>query len=745
MDTLRWEEIITASDDNIPCARYFHSADAWNDKLIIFGGMSYHPDSPNPEELCVLDDIHFFDITTRRWLPAPQGLSALSPVLLPPARYAHLSSVTADRLFIIGGQDFNNKWIDDVCVYDLVSRSWVLRRDYPRQCGMHRSFAITTNIDLRPLEEERRAKQEGATLALPGQPIGVKKAPNQNAQASTSESPTHRSDSALLNIKRELDFISPLPTNDFTVQDTSVFVTSTNFPPGLRFPTGALLNKHLIIAGTYLGDTYQSFSMYALNLTTMAWSRINPGKAIESGSWFRGALYADANRFIIFGNRSGNLMGDYDRRLLSWDHVILVDLEAFGLPRPPLARLRSSQTESLVNRIQTLLRDKNEYKRLLACKADNAQRLLDIFQRLLDLMVDPPPGFQRNLIVATQRLASASGLYPVSYELAHVTIPEIPECSGGFADIYKGSFRGRAVCVKTIRLHKNTHMAHFVKVVSKEAILWSQLRHPNLLPFYGIYRHHGRISLVAPWMENGDISEYLRRHQTSKRVVLAYDVARGLEFLHENGIIHGDLKGVRNVAIFFVKPNILVNELGRACLADFGLSSISDKEILAWTSYSSAASKGGTVRWQAPELFDPEGDEEKRNTEASDMYAWACVAYEIFAGQVPFAHLTREATIIKQVTNGEQPARPSKESSSWSVWGLTEGIWSLMKACWGPQPEARPSVRRVINYLAVILPPSLRSNASVSSLSPGEFRELMRRPLGENEMSVQTFERLLLV
>ncbi|KAG6846373.1 hypothetical protein H0H93_014379, partial [Arthromyces matolae] len=119
-------------------------------------------------------------------------------------------------------------------------------------------------------------------------------------------------------------------------------------------------------------------------------------------------------------------------------------------------------------------------------------------------------------------------------------------------------------------------------------------------------------------MEHGDIRKYLEHYTDSNRVSLALDVARGLEFLHSNGVVHGDLKG----------ENVLVNDTGRACLADFGLSSISDKDILAWTSMSSAASKGGTVRWQAPELFDPEGDEEIRNSQETDIYAWACVAYE---------------------------------------------------------------------------------------------------------------------
>jgi hypothetical protein len=46
-------------------------------------------------------------------------------------------------------------------------------------------------------------------------------------------------------------------------------------------------------------------------------------------------LWAEANKYIIFGNRNGSLVDDYNRRLLSWDHVAVVDLEAFGIYQPP--------------------------------------------------------------------------------------------------------------------------------------------------------------------------------------------------------------------------------------------------------------------------------------------------------------------------------------------------------------------------------------------------------------------------
>jgi len=359
-----------------------------------------------------------------------------------------------------------------------------------------------------------------------------------------------------------------------------------------------------------------------------------------------------------------------------------------------------------------------------------------MFQRLLDTQLGTPaPSFHRNLIVATQRLAGKSGLYPVCYELTDVTtVGNHCESSGAFADIYKGSFQGRAVCLKTIRLDKKTQMEHLLKVCSKEAILWGQLSHPNLLPFYGIFSFNGRISFVAPWMVHGDITEYLKNHPTANRVLLVFDTVEGLRFLHKNGIVHGDLKG----------PNILVNEAGRACVSDFGLSSVSDKDILAWTSFSSIGSKGGTVRWQSPELFDPEGEDDIRNTLASDMYAWSCVVYEIFTGHIPFAHISRDTVVMLKVGNGERPARPPESSPSWTDWGLTEYIWTLMQDCWKTDPQERPTIDVVRDRLIHwVLPLDTRPGENGSTLSPVKFREMTREGRNHDEMSVDTLDSLM--
>jgi hypothetical protein len=130
--------------------------------------MSNRPDSPNPEDLCVLSDVRFFDLETRHWLPEESIGAPLEDPNVPRARYAHLSSVTANRLFIIGGQDFFNTWLDDVCVYDLAKRNWVQRREYPRHCGTYRSVAVASTSIVRIPNDELQASSSLSMLGPPG-------------------------------------------------------------------------------------------------------------------------------------------------------------------------------------------------------------------------------------------------------------------------------------------------------------------------------------------------------------------------------------------------------------------------------------------------------------------------------------------------------------------------------------------------------------------------------------------------
>ncbi|KAG6906947.1 hypothetical protein DXG01_011207, partial [Tephrocybe rancida] len=188
--------------------------------------------------------------------------------------------------------------------------------------------------------------------------------------------------------------------------------------------------------------------------------------------------------------------------------------------------------------------------------------------------------------------------------------------------------------------------------------------------------------------------------------------------------------------------NILVDDSRRACVSDFGLSSISDPNIAVFTSHSSAASKGGSARWQAPELFDPESVEDPHNTIESDIYAYSCVLYEIFVAKPPLYQYSRDTTVSFKVMNGERPTRPDDGSRSWEEWGLTENIWSLMTLCWLPGPKERPTVEHTIQQLT----PEVRQDPRPerrNTLAPARFREMTREGIDHVDMSVEAFEAFL--
>ncbi len=102
-----------------------------------------------------------------------------------------------------------------------------------------------------------------------------------------------------------------------------------------------------------------------------------------------------------------------------------------------------------------------------------------------------------------------------------------------------------------------------------------------------------------------------------------------MDYLHKLSIVHGDLKGVRSEAYFADdilliqnKDNVLITDDCRAVIADFGISFVMGSTTFATSSSSSR--KGGTVRWQAPEVLSG-----SPNSFSADVYSLACVYFEV--------------------------------------------------------------------------------------------------------------------
>ncbi|KAJ7113481.1 kinase-like domain-containing protein, partial [Mycena epipterygia] len=280
------------------------------------------------------------------------------------------------------------------------------------------------------------------------------------------------------------------------------------------------------------------------------------------------------------------------------------------------------------------------------------------------------------LFKALLRLSRASGLHPRCFTLTGLNIIGHQVAAGGFGDIWKGLFRGQTVSVKVMRLFEDSDVAVVLKEFGREAVIWRQLCHPNLLPFFGVYYLDRRLCLVSSWMENANIMKFLSKESYKIDCLsLTLDVALGMEYLHESGVVHGDLKPL----------NILVTPSRRACIADFGLSSITDAMTVRFT-HSTVSSRGGTGRYLAPELCRGE-----KAHLGSDVYAFACVCYEIFTGKVPFHEFPNDMVVMLQVIDGKRPLQPSSCSGTAAL----DSLWELLQDCWKEAPDKRPTAVQI--------------------------------------------------
>ncbi|KAJ7586407.1 kinase-like domain-containing protein [Mycena floridula] len=304
--------------------------------------------------------------------------------------------------------------------------------------------------------------------------------------------------------------------------------------------------------------------------------------------------------------------------------------------------------------------------------------------QLLDL--DELPSKVRSCFSrAMARLCRKTGLYPECLTLNGLQQIGGRVDGGGFGDVSIGRLQGVKVSLKTPRVAQRD-LKRLLKDFSREIIIWSQLSHPNVLPLYGIYylndRETFRACIVSPWMENGNLLQFLNEapYECVNRSCLILDIACGLQYLHQQSIIHGDLKAL----------NVLVTPSFRACIMDFGLSTVAASQMIT---SSSSSNNAGTLAWQAPETMS----HVDRNTQKSDMYSFACVCYEVFTGKPPFCEKEnfRDVAIMLKVLNKERPMRPASSK-------LNDTVWNYMEDCWKHDPNERPTAEEGVRRLSAM-------------------------------------------
>ncbi|CAI9098085.1 OLC1v1034666C1 [Oldenlandia corymbosa var. corymbosa] len=306
--------------------------------------------------------------------------------------------------------------------------------------------------------------------------------------------------------------------------------------------------------------------------------------------------------------------------------------------------------------------------------------------------------------------------------------------SGGFGVVYYGKLpEGKEIAVKVLTNNSFQGKREF----SNEVALLSRIHHRNLVQFLGYCQEDGKSILVYEFMHNGTLKEHLygpitheRRISWIRRLEIAEDAARGIEYLHTGcvpSIIHRDLK----------TSNILLDKNMRAKVSDFGLS----KLAVDGASHVSSIVRG-TVGYLDPEYYISQ-----QLTEKSDVYSFGVILLELISGQEAISNESfgdNCRNIVQwaktRIESGDIQAiidpMLQNEYDIQSMWKIAE------KALWCVQPHGsmRPPISEIIKEIqdAIVIERGAEatregSSSDISRHSLNSFRNNGSQDLGASE------------
>ncbi len=156
----------------------------------------------------------------------------------------------------------------------------------------------------------------------------------------------------------------------------------------------------------------------------------------------------------------------------------------------------------------------------------------------------------------------------------------------------------------------------------REARAAARLRHPNIIPVYEYGMVNGQNIIVYQFVAGETLKAFIKRHNcenTDETVAIIKAIAEGLNYAHEEGIIHRDIK----------PDNILIDPQGRPHIADFGCARSLDDQ----TELTTDGSLLGTPMYMSPEQASGKAHLADGKT---DIWSLGVIMYEMVTGQKPF-------------------------------------------------------------------------------------------------------------
>eukprot|EP00727_Mastigamoeba_balamuthi_P013046 m51a1_g8364 putative protein serine threonine (1457) ;mRNA; r:127127-133694 len=240
---------------------------------------------------------------------------------------------------------------------------------------------------------------------------------------------------------------------------------------------------------------------------------------------------------------------------------------------------------------------------------------------------------------------------------------------GGCGMISRGTWRRNAVAIKEMHaalLHTDD-MLEF----RREIEVLNAIRSPYIVTFYGTITRDSTTKLIMEYAPLGSVSNHIhpKKGELSMKlkVKIALDCARGMQVLHNNGILHRDLK----------PGNLLLFSLGaskvNAKLTDFGSArTTADDEASKYTNGV------GTPIYMAPEIIanNPYGPK-------ADVYSYGVTLLELVTEEVPYETFENQFAITRFVSDGSRLDVPECP------------VADLIRKCWAQSQEERPDFNTV--------------------------------------------------
>ncbi|KAH9307044.1 hypothetical protein KI387_011448 [Taxus chinensis] len=221
---------------------------------------------------------------------------------------------------------------------------------------------------------------------------------------------------------------------------------------------------------------------------------------------------------------------------------------------------------------------------------------------------------------------------------------------GAYGRVYKGLDleNGDFVAIKQVSLENIPQ--EDLNIIMQEIDLLKNLNHKNIVKYRGSFKTKTHLYIILEYVENGSLASIIKPNKFGafpESLVAVYitQVLDGLVYLHEQGVIHRDIKGA----------NILTTKEGLVKLADFGVATKLTEADL------NTHSVVGTPYWMAPEVIEMSGV-----SAASDIWSVGCTVIELLTCVPPYYDLQPMPALFRIVQNAK--LRPDAKTLLMHPW-----------------------------------------------------------------------------